>query len=241
MIPIIPIVVVSSVVAWLFGSAKASAAARPNVAPPPPPSPAATPTAPAAAPNEGGDPRSRPPANLQDVANQAQAQAAAIQAAAKLGPSATPANNRLLAAQELELHLKANRPGTESPAMVSAYQTLAGLKADGKYGPVSALALASDLRRTPPAPRYGTAAALAKYKKDLAKLLGQIPPNPAQPAGTSGVVPPPDPRGQQTRATSEWRYGDPLPGEPASQLYTVPPATPAAPTPEPRKFAPTLL
>ena len=195
--PLIPILG-AGLLLLLAGGKKAAAASAEEPAKPEP-----TPAKPNALGDKPGAKDPPPPAVAQ-ISSAAKAAAQVIQNADRPPPGASAADNLLIACQELELHLKANRPGTERPAMVAAVQTLGGLKSDGKYGPISALLMARTLRRTPPAPRYGNAASLAKYKADLAKLLGTSP--------GAGVVPPPDPRNQQTRATSEWKYGDPIPG-----------------------------
>lgn len=64
------------------------------------------------------------------------------------------------AAEELDAHLRANpEVGTESKAMVMAFQKLAKLKADGLYGYGTAAKLSAILNRTAPPGRYGKKAA----------------------------------------------------------------------------------
>src|SRR5512137_92151 len=89
-------------------------------------------------------------------------------------------------AMELEVHLMATRPGSESPTMVRAFQAQAAkspsldtvTKADGLYGPGVALALARVLGRDPPLPRQwprGTSVeqSRAKYQQRLVVELAK--------------------------------------------------------------------
>lgn len=219
MIPLLPLAA-GGLLLLLFGrKAEASTSEQ---------TPAPVPAQPA---NRTGDVPGRDPEPVKQIAQAATKAAEIIQAADRPGPGATSESNLLLACQELELHLKANRPGTERPAMVATVQTLGGLKSDGKYGPMTALLMARTLKREPPAPRYGSAAALAQYKRDLSKALGTSP--------GQGVVPPPDSRNQQTRATSEWRYGDPIPGEKDPGTLPAPfPTLPQSTTPAATSYGP---
>ena len=159
-LPLVPLLLGSSVLLLFFGSKKAAA------------SPAAPPrNATGDIPGRDEPPAKKEPTSVAEVLKAAE-QAAEIVQRQSVEPVSRPADQIRQIAAELEQHLLINRPGTERPAMVAAFQTPRGLKPDGKYGPVTALDLARVLGRKPPPPRFGTAIALAKYKDDLAKLLG---------------------------------------------------------------------
>lgn len=152
------------IVAATSGTAHAAPVPAPGPNPNPNPNPGPSPKqGPSKAP-EGSDPRSKgpqpaAPAGLTaaEIIAAAQAAAAKIHAGEVPGvPAAAPSNKtpQQVAAEELELHLKALGPKDRpDPVVVMAYQKTKGLKQDGSYGPATALALAADLQRRPPEPR----------------------------------------------------------------------------------------
>ena len=90
-------------------------------------------------------------------------------------PQPAPAPTaRRKAADALVKHLTTNPPyAKENQSLVSAYQTLAGAKADGKYGRGTAMSLAEPASgsHTPPAPRYWPAGSYAKALKEYESFL----------------------------------------------------------------------
>jgi hypothetical protein len=88
---------------------------------------------------------------------------------------AEPPTKRRQAADALARHLLVEQPAyaRENQSLVSQYQTLAGQKADGKYGKGTAMSLAEPASgsHTPPAPRYWPAGTYAKALREYESFL----------------------------------------------------------------------
>lgn len=144
-----------------------------------------------------------PPA-LQTVVNDAlaQAQGIASQAASAASgtaapPSAVPAASSLpamspvvAAAEGITAHLRGKRKGQEDERRVKAYQTLAGLTADGKYGPGVARSIA-DSGVVPVYPLWWhTATQTADAAAYAADMLSRAARDPARSAAWTAAATP---------------------------------------------------
>jgi hypothetical protein len=82
-------------------------------------------------------------------------------------PASSLSDQRMQIAQAMAVDLRNSSKYKENQILVTRFQDQEGLKADGKYGPKTALALAA-LGVIPPRPRYWAKKTVQQDKKDYA-------------------------------------------------------------------------
>lgn len=89
-------------------------------------------------------------------------------------PKVPPINQELkVAGYNMVLNLRSSKKYKEDKTLVKRFQSLAGLKVDGLYGPATALALAAyDV--VPPKPLYWAKATADTDKYNYSKLISDI-------------------------------------------------------------------